>query len=215
VTEPAAPTAPDAPRGEPRPAGGELGELALALITSRHSVSPKNLVAPGPDESQLLALLEAAASAPDHKEQAPFRFIRIGDGQRERLARAFEAALVERDANAEPADRARAREKAFRAPTLLLAVARLEPAHPDVPARERFVSLGAALMGLLLAAHGLGFAGMLTSGRALRLASFARVFGLAEGEEPVCFVSIGTPLKSRRRVRPQAQSLLSDWQPPG
>lgn len=197
-----------------RPEGGELGELALALITSRRSIAPKNLVAPGPDEAQLLSLLEAAASAPDHKEQTPFRFIRIGDAQRERLASAFEAALLERDASAEPVDRERAREKAFRAPTLLLAVARLQPEHPDVPMRERYVSLGAALMAMLLAAHGLGFAGMLTSGRALRLASFARVFGLGEGEEPVCFVSIGTPIKSRRRARPQASSLLTDWLPP-
>lgn len=193
---------------------GELGELALALITSRHSVAPKLLVAPGPDAAQLLGLLEAAACAPDHKELTPFRFIRIADDQRERLAQAFEQALLERDAAALPLERERAREKAFRAPTLLLAVARLEPEHPDVPARERYVSLGAALMNLLLAAHGLGYAGMLTSGRALRMASFARVFALAPGEEPVCFVSLGTPTRARRRIRPQARQLISDWQPP-
>ena len=191
-----------------------LDELAFELISSRRSIAPRHLVAPGPSSAQLHRLLEAAACAPDHKEQVPFRFIRIADDQRERLADLFERALVDRDAAALPAERARAREKAHRAPMLLLAVARLEPAHPDVPPRERFVSLGAALMNLLLAAHSMGFAGMLTSGKALRLASTAEAFALGAGEEPVCFVSLGTPTKNKSRVRPRPDQLLSDWVPP-
>ena len=185
----------------------------LALMLTRRSVSPKRLAAPGPDEAQLRAMLEAAAAAPDHELLTPWRFVRIAPESRAALAELFAAALRERDPAATADELARSREKAFRAPELLLAVAKLAPEHPNVPAAERYVSLGCALMNLLLAAHALGFGAMLTSGKALRWPEFARAFGLAPGEEPVCFVSIGTPGAARRRNRPDPDSLLSTWEP--
>ena len=191
----------------------DLGAFALELIRSRHSVAPKRLRAPGPDAAQLQAIVEAAGCAPDHELLRPWRLLRIGDDQREALAGVFEQALLERRAAATPAEREMAREKAFRAPLLLLAVARLAPEHEDVPAHERHIALGAAMQNLLLAAHGLGFAGMLTSGHALRTAAFARAFALAEGEQAACFVSLGTPAQVKTRARPSAHELLADWQP--
>jgi nitroreductase len=201
------PTAPDTPSPDP-------AAFALELISSRHSVAPKRLVAPGPDAAQLRRMVAAAACAPDHRELAPWRLLRIGPGQRAHLGALFEAALLERDPGADEAARAAAREKATRAPELLLAVVRLAPAHDDVVDTERYVTLGAALMNLLLAAHAMGFGAMLTSGRALRSAAFARDAGLAADERPVCFVSIGTPTAARRRQRPSVDALLADWAPP-
>jgi nitroreductase len=192
----------------------DLAAVALALITSRFSVSPKRLVAPGPSAAQLQLLIEAAGCAPDHELLRPWRLVNIAASQRTELADVFARALTERLPEAAPDAQAQAREKAFRAPTLLLAVARLEPAHADVSEAERHVALGAALQNLLLAAHGLGFGAMLTSGHALRTATFARAFGLARGEHALCFVSIGTPTEVRRRHRPSAHELVSDWQPP-
>ena len=190
--------------------------FALELITSRHSVAPKRLRAPGPSDAQLQALVAAAACAPDHRELAPWRLLRIAPGQRERLADLFEDALRERDPAADASSRADARAKAARAPELLLAVVRLAPPHDDVVDRERYVTLGAALMNLLLAAHAMGFGAMLTSGRALRSAAFARDAGLAADERPVCFVSIGTPVgAARHRPRATVQTLLADWAPRG
>ena len=187
--------------------------LALALITGRFSVSPRRLGAPGPSGAQLQALVEAAGCAPDHELLRPWRLVQVAPDQREALADVFDRALLERLPQASPDARARARDKAFRAPELLLAVARLGPAHADVPEPERYVALGAALMNLLLAAHGLGFGAMLTSGHALRTASFAEAFGLAASERAVCFVSIGTPVEIRRRARPAARDLMSPWRP--
>ena len=65
----------------------------------------------------------------------------------------------------------------------------------------------------LLAAHAMGFGAMLTSGRALRSAAFARDAGLALDERPVCFVSIGTATAARRRPRAGVDDLLADWAP--
>jgi nitroreductase len=192
----------------------EPGGLAASLITGRFSVSPKRLVAPGPSQAQLQSMIEAAGCAPDHELLRPWRLLRIGTREREALARVFVDALLERVPDAPEEAKAQARQKAFRAPELLLAVARLEPAHPQVPELERYVALGAALMNLLLAAHGLGFGAMLTSGQALAMSSFGRAFGLGPGEKAVCFVSIGTPTEIRRRHRPAASELVSDWLPP-
>ena len=88
------------------------------------------------------------------------------------------------------------------------------PDDPEVPLTERAVTLGAALMNLLLAAHGQGFGAMLTSGRAVRSPRFARALGLADDEQAVCFVSIGSARVAQRHARANAADLLSDWQPP-
>jgi nitroreductase len=189
------------------------GGIALALITSRFSVSPKRLTTPGPSVIQMQALIEAAGCAPDHELLRPWRLIHVEPAQREALGQVFVESLLERLPSAPMSAQTQAREKAFRAPELLLAVARLEPTHPDVSAPERYVALGAALMNLLLAAHGLGFGAMLSSGHALRTGCFARAFGLSPGELALCFVSIGTPTEVRRRHRPSARELFTTWEP--
>jgi len=192
----------------------ELASLVLALIGTRHSVAPKRLQAPGPDADQLRQMVEAAACAPDHRTLRPWRLVLIADHQRPALADLFEACTLDRDPDAGATDRARSRDKAHRAPTLLLAVLRSTPDDPEVPLTERAVTLGAALMSLLLAAHGLGFGAMLTSGRAVRTARFEQAFALAEGEQAVCFVSIGSASSpAPRRPRASAQDLLGGWIP--
>jgi nitroreductase len=197
--------------------GADLAGLVLALIGTRHSVPPKRLQPPGPVPDQLRQMVDAAACAPDHRGLRPWRLIRIADHQRDALADLFEACTRER-AQAQGADLAaddvqRSRDKAYRAPMLLLAVLKAAPDDPEVPLVERAVTLGAALMNLLLAAHGLGFGAMLTSGRAVRAARFARAFALADDEQAMCFVSIGTAISARRHGRGSASDYLDDWQP--
>ncbi len=193
--------------------GADLAGLVLALIGSRQSVMPKRLLAPGPDDGQLRQMVDAAACAPDHRGLRPWRLLRIADHQRAALADLFQACTLDRDPAASAEDISRSREKAARAPVLLLAVLRGEPADDEVPLVERAITLGAALMNLLLAAHGLGFGAMLTSGRAVRTARFATAFSLAPGEQAVCFVSIGNARSASRRPRGQAADFLADWVP--
>jgi nitroreductase len=201
---------PALPAAAPR-AEDDLAALAQALIASRQSVLPKRLAEPGPDAQQVQRLLQAAAAAPDHGELRPWRLVIVPAAKRALLAEAFEAALLERDADATAADRATAREKAHRAPLLMLAVVRLGPAQPDTPPAERLVALGAALQNLQLLAHAMGYGAGLTSGQAMRSEYLRSLFRLAPGEEAVCFVSVGSVTQRKpMRPRPSPHEIASE-----
>lgn len=194
--------------GHPRPP--EVVELAQALIHTRQTILPKRLAEPGPDAAQLQAILGAAASAPDHHELLPWRFVLVPAGARDRLAEVFATALVERDASATPQQVAQAREKAYRSPLLLLAVVRLRDDDAEIAPHERIVSAGCAVQNMLLMAHAQGFGGALTSGKALQSAPLRTLFGLKPDEQALCFVNIGTVVKARPvRLRPQAAQYVS------
>jgi len=96
-----------------------------------------------------------------------WRFVLVPQAQRPRLADAFAAALLERDATALPEQLEQAREKAHRSPVLLLAVVDGRRGDPAVGLHERILSAGCAVQNLLLMATALGFGSALTSGQAL------------------------------------------------
>ena len=174
-----------------------------ALIDSRQTVLPRHLVEPGPTPGQLDALLRLAAAAPDHGLLTPWRFIVVPAAARHRLAEVFAQALTDRDPAATARQIAKARAKAHRAPLLMLAVACLGPRDPDVPPLERMVSLGAALQNLLLGVHALGFGAGLTGGQALGSARLRGLCRLADGEQAVCCISIGTAKQRSLRAGPR------------
>lgn len=192
-----------------------LFATVCALIETRQTVLPKRLVAPGPTAEELQALLALAAAAPDHGQITPWRFILVPPAERHRLAEVFALALTERDPAATPEQVAQAREKAHRAPLLMVAVAGLGPREPDIPRLERMVSMGAALQNLLLGAHALGYGTGLTSGQAMTSPHLKRLCALAEGEVPVCCVNIGTATRSSQRLqaRPLPAQFFSELAP--
>ena len=200
---------------EPGPAGAELaGEWAAGLIHARRTVLPKRLAAPGPEGEQLRLILEAAAAAPDHGELLPWRFVIVPAAARAALADVFEASLRGRDACVTEDQVAQAREKAFRAPLLMLAVARLGGAPGEVPDTERLVSAGCAIQNMLLMATALGYGSALTSGKAMGSKPLRALFGLVEEEQALCFVSIGTIAAARRgRTRPAVHCYVSELKP--
>ena len=180
------------------------------LITSRQNISPKRLVEPGPNQDHLKQIFKAAAAAPDHGLLTPWRFVIVPNEKRSTLAEVFAVALIDRDPSATLEQIESAREKAHRAPFLMLAVARLGACEPPTPPLERMVSVGAAIQNSLLSAHSLGFGSSLTSGQAMQSPRMRNLFQLGEGEEPVCFVNIGTVTKRKiPRLRPEPSSFVS------
>jgi len=189
--------------------GDEPVRWAHEWIHARRTVLPKRLQPPGPAPEQLARILEAAAAAPDHDQLLPWRFVLVPQEARERLAAAFEQALVERDPLATAGQREQAREKAFRAPVLLLAVVRLARGG-DVPDAERLVSLGCAVQNMLLMATAQGFGSALTSGKAMGSRPLRALFRLGEQEQAVCFVSVGTVAAAKAgKPRPRVEDYVT------
>lgn len=196
------------------PCPGEAGDL-LESMRRRRQTGPRHLVEPGPDEAQRRQLFEAAATAPDHGQILPWRFVLIGAQARARLGDAFEQALLERDAAAGEDERRRARDKASRAPFLALAVVREGgDGQEHIRPHERMVSLGCALQNLLLTAHAQGFGAGLVSGLAMDSRALRALFGLGRHERAVCFVAVGTAARGREpRDKPLPESFVGELAP--
>lgn len=182
---------------------GNFCEFAQVLIGSRQNVSPKRLLAPGPSAIEIERLLSAAAAAPDHGSLTPWRFVIVPPDKRALLGEAFALALTDRDPGAASDQIESAREKARRAPFLMLAIVRLGPDDSGIPEAERMVSLGCALQNILLAAHAMGFGAGLTGGQAMSSEHIRSLFRLAVGEQPICCINVGTVSKRKpQRARP-------------
>lgn len=183
---------------------------AAALMQSRQTILPKRLVAPGPDAEQLGMIFHAAATAPDHGQLLPWRFVLVPQAARGRLADVFGAALIARDAQATPEQVAQACEKAYRSPLLLLVVVDGQRGDAEIDLPERMVSAGCAIQNVLLMATAQGYGSALTSGKALKDDGLRQLFGLAEHDHAICFISVGTVQSSKPgRTRPSPSDFVS------
>jgi nitroreductase len=192
-----------------------MAAAAATLMQARQTVLPKRLGAPGPDEAQLLAIVGAAAHAPDHGQLLPWRLVRVLPTQRHLLGEAFAAALRERDPLASAAQQEQAREKAFRSPELLVLVVDGAKGDADIGLHERILSAGCAVQNVLLMATALGFGSALTSGKAMPSTALRSLLGLGPQEHALCCVSLGTVLARKgARVRPQTDDFLQTLEPP-
>lgn len=198
------------PEAEDTESSSLAWDVTATLITSRQNVSPKRLVEPGPSMLQLEALMRLAAAAPDHGQLTPWRFVRVPTEKRAQLAEAFALALIDRDPSATLEQIEAAREKAHRAPLLMLAIGRLGRADEPIPDAERLLSAGCAIQNLLLGAHAMGFGAGLTSGQAMSSPRLRDLFRLDPHEVALCCVNIGTVSKRKppSRVRPEPQAIL-------
>lgn len=192
--------------------GAVRPDAFLQLIASRRSVAPRRLVAPGPSQEELARIVAAALTAPDHGALRPWRFLRIPDSRREDLAHLFGAAKREETPDVSQADLERAQGRARNAPALLTLILHPDEANAHVPVEEQYVSLGAALQNVLLAAHAMGFAAMMTSGRKVRTKALQQAL-CRPPERLVGFVSIGTPSSAPKpRASLPLSGFLADWE---
>lgn len=199
----------------PAPALPQADQVAV-LLRTRQTHLPRRLGAPGPNRAQLAAILDAAAHAPDHKGLLPWRFILVPQAARPALGDVFARAVLERDARAPLEQVEQAREKAFRAPVLVLAVVDGRTVEEGVPLHERIVSAGCAMQNMLLMATAYGFGSALTSGQSLQSPLLRALFALRDGEQALCFVSIGSVQSNKAsRARPAPAQYVATLQPQG
>lgn len=184
----------------------------LALLETRRSGKPREMVAPGPDAAQLARILAIAGRTPDHGKLFPWRFVTVAAEQRGALGELFVAALGAEEPECLPAKQHAAIEFAHHAPSLVVLVAAPIAGH-KIPLWEQELSAGAAAMNLLLAAHALGFVGSwITGWQSYSPMVTARL--CKPGERIAGFFFIGSPLRAlEERPRPEMGGIVREWSP--
>ncbi|WP_310224836.1 nitroreductase [Sphingobium xenophagum] len=182
----------------------------LALLQTRRSGKPRDLIAPGPDDVQLRQILEVALRTPDHGKLAPWRFVVVPSAQRAALAELLESAYRAEKPDAGRLEIEAMHQFAHQAPTLVVALS-APVAGSKIPVWEQQLSVGAAIMNLLHATHALGFAGGWLTGWPTYNDDVRAAF--AQGDETIAgFVFIGTPGKPQEeRPRPDYDAIVSVW----
>lgn len=185
----------------------------LSLLETRRSGRPRDMIAPGPSDSELERILGIAARTPDHGKLFPWRFVTVATDQRPALAELLARALPDHDPGATAAHFAKAADFAHHAPALVVVLSSPTPDH-KIPLWEQELSAGAAAMNLLLAAHAMGFVGSWITGWAA-YSSVVRAAFCAPGERIAGFFFLGSPrLPLEERPRAPLATVVRRWTPP-
>jgi nitroreductase len=199
---------PSAPReGEPADAVRESAET-LALMARRRSTKVGHMIAPGPNNAEVDALIQLAARVPDHGKLGPWRFV-VFDGDARLRAGEKLAQVIANDPGVDENRLEHTRNLIARAPVCVMIVSAVAP-HPKIPEWEQQLSSGAVGFALLLAAHAMGYAGCWLTEWPAYDARARAALGLAEHERIAGFVYLGTAREgATERVRADAMTRIS------
>ncbi len=162
--------------------------------------------------------LEAAAWAPNHHLNEPWRFFVLTGDERFHFGEAMAEDVI-RDLPNRVCDQAHSiveaqSQKACRSPVIVVAAS--EPAiGPKIVEVENVCAVASAVQNLLLAAHARGLATKWSTGAPARSEHVKRFFGLSPRHELVAFVYLGYPAEDRvatPRLGHREQVTWMGWQ---
>ena len=182
-----------------------MDSARLTRLQQRRS-TPR-VVPPAPSDAQLDALFTAALSAPDHGALKPTRFLVLRDDGLLRFAEHCVADLLANDPQATVAQQDIARQKALRAPMIIVASCETVD-HPKVPAVEQLASSACAVMMLQLGIDALGFGSVWRTGPWAYSAGIKSALGLAASSDIVAYLYVGTP---QAELQPRAATSASEY----
>lgn len=187
----------------------------LDAIHARRSVSPRRMTtgASGPSLEQIRAIVDAGCAAPDHGVLRPWRFVYIPTALREKLGETFAAAEQEIRPTADAAHLAATRMKGIWGSETIALIAQLHPPTPSVSEEDQWLSVGAAMQNMHLAAEAFGWRAMVISGPRLESQTLRAAFGLAPNEHLAGFLVMGTPETAfPTQPRPTSAEKLTLWE---
>jgi nitroreductase len=162
---------------------------ALEALNTRNSAKTYGDTAPSKDE--LAVVLQAAVRAPDHGRLRPWRFMLIAGDQRRKLGDMLAASALRRTPGLSEGDLQRERDKAMRAPLIIVVVCRAVTGT-KIPVIEQILAAGAAAQNVLLALHALGYAAAWKTGEAAYDQEVKKALGLAVDDHLVAFIYTGS-----------------------
>lgn len=182
---------------------------AIEALLDRRSA--KALTAPAPDEGALELIFASASAAPDHGRLRPWRFIVIQGTGLERFGDLLADHLRRSYPSTAPESLQRERQKAFRAP-MIVVVAAICTAGGKIPVIEQVLAAGAAAQNVMLAALALGFNSMWKTGAAAYDEQVKAALGLEAKDAIVGFMYLGTDAAPPDRVaRPSWRDRVHHW----
>jgi nitroreductase len=183
----------------------------LTLLKTRRSGKPRDMIAPGPDSSQMKTILNAAMRVPDHGKLAPWRFIEVTPDQRGAFATLLTDAYLSEKPEAGRLELESIAQFAAQAPALIIVLS--SPVQGSkIPVWEQELSAGAACMNLLTAAHALGYVASWLTGWPAYSNTVRDAFG-GENDRIAGFIFIGTASRELdERPRPEPRAVASLWQ---
>lgn len=182
-----------------------------ALLATRRSAKPRDMVAPGPDAGQLRQILEAAMRVPDHGKLNPWRFVIVEAGQRPAFADLLQDAYRAEKPDAGRLELEAMAQFAHQAP-VMVAILSTPTENSKVPLWEQQLSAGAACMNLLLATHAAGFVGSWLTGWPAYNGAVLASLGGAPTDRIAGFLFLGSPSRPlEERPRPAYEAVVSTW----
>jgi nitroreductase len=183
----------------------------IALLQTRRSGKPRDMTGPGPSESDLRTILEAAQRVPDHGKLAPWRFVVIDNSAREKLAHVIETAF-----RAEKPDASQSEIDGVRAYALqgerLVAILSTPKTGIKIPLWEQELSAGAVCQNFLIAVHALGFVGSWLTGWPAYSPRVLAALGGAPSDKIAGFMYIGSAARQlEERPRPDYADVVSTF----
>lgn len=161
---------------------------ALEALTTRSSA--KTFGDTAPSKEHLAIVLQAAMRAPDHGRLRPWRFMLIEGNQRRKLGEFLAASALRRIPGLGEGDLQRERDKALRAPLIIVVACRIVPGT-KIPAIEQLLAAGSAAQNIQLALHALGYAAAWKTGEAAYDTKVKEALGLAADDHIIGFVYTG------------------------
>jgi nitroreductase len=182
---------------------------ALDLMLSRESAL--KLESPGPSAADLDRIFSSAVRAPDHGRLRPWHFIIIGPDQRDRFGQLMADCLRRRNPAVSDTELQREKDKAFRAPTIVVVGAKVKKGH-KIPVVEQIASATAAAQTIMLAAPALGYGAVWKTGAAAYDPEVKVALGLTADDDIVGFLYIGTQVNGPTTIpRPAAKDFVTTW----
>ena len=161
---------------------------ALEALNTRSTAKTYGDTAPSKED--LATVLHAAVRAPDHGRLRPWRFMLVEGDQRRKFGDLLAASALRRIPGLSEGDLQRERDKAMRAPLIIIVACRIVPGT-KVPAIEQLLATGSAAQNILLALHTLGYAAAWKTGEAAYDTDVKRALGFAADDHLVGFIYTG------------------------
>jgi nitroreductase len=175
---------------------------ATELLRTRFSAL--KLGEPAPSAQAVQAMLESAARAPDHGRLQPWRLILIEGDARLDFGEVLAEALSGRKPLADEQALVREREKALRAPLIIVVATRCDRSA-KIPIIEQVVSAGCAAHSIMLAAVAEGLGAMWRTGEPAYDKAVKSALGIESDDLIVGFIYVGTSIGGPG-TRPQRAS---------